>query len=230
MIGIIGAMSLEINGLLKLMSNKTKKKISGVDFHLGLINGKEVAIAKCGVGKVAAAYCTQAMIMEYKPSLIINTGVAGGIADVLEVEDIVIASDLVQHDLDTTILGDILGMIPGINRIHIPCSKKAIKSFSLCAENLGYPYYVGRIASGDQFISSKEKIKYIADNFHALACEMEGAAIAQVCYMNKVDVIVIRSISDKADEKSLFDFLSFAKRAAKKSINLLLEFLKRQES
>ncbi len=230
MIAIIGAMSVEVKGLIKLLQNKEVTNISGVDYVQGQLFGKTVVIAKCGVGKVFAALCCQTMILKYQPEIVINTGVAGGLDSSLEINDMVIADNLVQHDLDTSLLGDVVGTIIGLGRVNIPCSKKLIKAFKQAAENLGFPYRVGKIASGDQFIGSVDKAQNIVKKFSAMACEMEGAAIAQVCYVNKTDFIVIRSISDITDGKSHKNFIFTAEKAAKQAIGLLQEFIKNYEN
>ena len=226
MIGIIGALTIETEELISMLTEKKIETISGMDFIRGFIFDKEVVVAKCGVGKVFAGICAQTMILKYSPDLIINTGVAGGLDRKLNIYDFVIADSLVQHDMDTTSIGDPLGMISGPNIIDIPCSQKLVLTFSRCADRLGIPYHIGKIATGDQFISSRESVEQIVANFGAIACEMEGAAVAQVCYVNDVDFIIIRCLSDMADEESSENFLSFSRTAAEKSIKLLLEFLK----
>jgi len=226
MIGIIGALSIETDELISKLTMKETETISGMDFVHGFIYDQEVVIARCGIGKVFAGICAQTMILRYKPDIIINTGIAGGLDSNMDIYDFVIADSLVQHDMDTTGIGDPLGMISGLGIIDIPCSKFLVEEFSKCAESLGIPYHIGKIASGDQFVSSKEKIEYIVNNFGAVACEMEGAAIAQVCYANSVDFIVIRCLSDKADEGSSEDYFTFSKKAADRSSKLVLEYLK----
>ena len=229
MIGIIGALDVEVANLVSLLEEKEISVISDIKYVSGLLYGKEVVVAKCGVGKVFAAMCTQTMIIVYKPEIIINTGVAGGLSSRLSVYDLVIADKLVQHDLDTVAMGDDLGMISGINIVDISCARNLADIFVRCSYELGYKYHVGKIATGDQFVCSSNKVEEIIDNFDAIACDMEGGSIAQVCYVNNIDFIVVRCISDKADEKSHVDFFSFVERAAERSIKLLEEFIKKYE-
>ena len=225
MIGIIGALSIETDELIFMLDNRQAEIISGIKYVHGFLYGKEVVVAKCGIGKVFAGICVQTMILKYDPKVIINTGVAGGLDSSLKVYDLVIADELVQHDMDTSGLGDPLGMISGLDIVEIPCARKLVDEFCGCADKLAVNYRVGRIATGDQFVSNRKRIDEIVGEFSAIACEMEGGAIAQVCYVNNVDFIVVRCISDLADEESSIDYLSFAKGAADRSLKLLLEYL-----
>jgi len=229
MIGIIGAMSVEVKSLISLLSDKTVERISGVDYYRGKLTGKEVVVAKCGIGKVFAAMCCQTMILKYQPELIINTGIAGGLVSSLAVNDLVIADSLVQHDFDTSALGDVGGLIIGTGRVYIPCAKKLVKAFAQAADRLNFSYRIGRIASGDQFIADVKRAQKIVKQFKALACEMEGAALAQICYVNKVDFIVIRCISDITDGKSHLNLVFTTKKAAQQSLKLLAEFIAHYE-
>ena len=229
MIGIIGALDYELDSLLAVLVDCEETVISSITFTRGKILNREVVIAKCGIGKVAAALCAQTLIICYKPDLIINTGVAGGLNRQLQVYDLIIAQDLVQHDMDVTALGAEPGMIPGLDIVSIACTKDLTESFCSCAKQLNLPFYRGRIVSGDQFIADGAKASALAENFQALACEMEGAAIAQVCYINNLPFIVIRCISDLADEHSDNDYYSFCRRAADISVSLLLSYLGKEE-
>lgn len=226
MIGIIGAMSVEVDDLKTCMSDVTIQTISGIEFYKGEIHGVECVIAKCGVGKVYAAICAQTMILQYHPSVIINTGVAGGIGPDIHIGDVVISSGLVQHDMDTSAIGDEVGLISGMNLVTIPAVTELV---DLVAEVARCVYdgkvHVGIIATGDQFIGDANKLNELANRFHASACEMEGGSIAHVCYVNQVDFIVIRAISDNADDDASVDFMQFAKETAQKSARLIDELL-----
>jgi len=223
-IGIIGAMDIEVAELISSMENIKKETISSTVYYEGTLQGRNVVVAKCGVGKVHAAVCAQTMILKYKPDCIINTGVAGSLNSDLDIADLVISESVVQHDYDTSGFGDPVGLISGINLINIPCSKTLVESSAKTIE--GTNVIVGTIASGDQFICSQDRKDYIVKHFDALCAEMEGAAIGHVCYLNNVDFCIVRAISDKADGSAHMDFPSFTKIAANKSTQLISTFLK----
>jgi len=225
-IGIIGAMDVEVAGLIEFMENIKKETISSTVYYEGTLQGKNVVVAKCGVGKVHAAVCAQTMILKYKPDVIINTGVAGSLNSKLDIADLVISDSVVQHDMDTSGIGDPIGLISGVNLINIPCPKDLVEQIEKSAKTIeDTNVIVGTIASGDQFICNQDKRDYIVKHFDALCAEMEGAAIGHVCYLNNVDFCIIRAISDKADGSAHMDFPTFAKIAAKKSTQLINTFL-----
>jgi adenosylhomocysteine nucleosidase len=226
MIGIIGAMRVEVEELIGIMTKEREETISGVTYHIGKICGRECVVAQCGVGKVAAAICAQTMILKYQPQMLINVGVAGGIGDNIHIGDIVISNGLVQHDMDTTAVGDEKGLISGLNLVEIPASNILVGLVSETAAKVyGKGVHTGIIATGDQFVSEAAKLNQIADEFGASACEMEGASIAQVCYSNNVAFVVIRAISDNANEDASVDFLEFATFSAHKLTELISELL-----
>ncbi len=225
MIGIIGAMTVEIEGIRSLMSEKKEKTISGIKYVSGVLKGKDVVTAVCGIGKVFAAICAQTMILEFDPELIINTGVGGALTDKLSIGDIAVAENVVQHDMDTSAIGDPRGLISGINVIYIEADKKSSDALALSARALGINTVYGTVASGDQFIASSEKKKEIAENFNAIVCEMEGAAIGHVCYVNKKPFAVLRAVSDGADENVKVDYAEFAKHAAENYIKTVCGYL-----
>lgn len=216
MIGIIGAMKIEVETLKAAMTCKKTEKISGIEFVSGNLYGKEAVVAQCGIGKVFAAICAQTMILIYGVDTVINTGVAGTLSSELGIADIAVSSACVQHDMDTSPLGDPVGLISGINIIEIPASEKLCTLVCREAENLSINAKAGVIASGDCFVSSPEKKRYISETFSGVACEMEGASIAQVCYVNGVDFVVIRAISDSADGSAEMDYGEFSALAADK--------------
>ena len=226
-IGIIGAMDVEVAELIESMENIKKEVISGIVYYQGHLQGKDVIVAKCGIGKVHAAVCAQTMILKYAPDAIINTGVAGSLNADLDIGDLVVSNKVVQHDFDTSGVGDPIGHISGLDLIEIPCPNKLVGKIEDCARMLEETkVFVGTIASGDQFICNMSKKEYIVENFNALCAEMEGAAIGHVCYLNHVDFCIVRAISDKADGSAHMDFPSFVQIAAKKSISLINNFLK----
>lgn len=223
-IGIISAMEVELEKIKAAMKVEREEKISGVSFVLGSFEGKKTVAAVCGVGKVFAAICTEAMILNYKPEIIINSGVAGGLSDTLSICDAVVAESAVEYDMDTSPLGDPVGMLSGINIINIPCDKTVANELICAAERCNIHTEYGTVASGDKFVASDKERKYIKDGFLALACEMEGAAVAHVCYVNGVKCAVLRTISDGGNDAANMDFPTFAKKAADQTFVILKEF------
>ena len=219
-IGIIGAMQPEVQELISELDNREGKCISGVTVYSGVLLGKRVAVAQCGVGKVFAAICAEAMIREYSPDLLINTGVGGALASGLSTGDIVIASTLCQHDMDTSAIGDPVGLISGINKIFFDADGRAVELLLESAEALGLSATVGRVATGDKFIASPVDKARIRESFSADACEMEGGAIAQVAFVNGTPFAVVRAISDSADGEATMDYPTFLPLAAKNSTAL----------
>ena len=226
MIGIIAAMDVELESLRLLMENPEEETVSGVRFVRGRLEGREVVTAICGIGKVFAALTTQTMILRYEPEAIICTGVAGTLTDELSIGSIAVSSCVVQHDIDTSALGDPLGLISGLNLIELPASEPLADRLTACASALGIRTKRGPIASGDQFISSAARKAEIVRLFGAIACEMEGGAVAQVCYVNNTPFCVLRAISDGADDSSHMDYPQFVKLAAEQSVKLTRAFLK----
>lgn len=225
MIGIIGAMKPEIDGIKAIIENKEIKNISGVEFVRGKIGNVEVVAAQSGIGKVFAAICAQTMILEYKPDAVVNVGVGGTLSDKLSIGDIAVATAVVQHDMDTSPLGDPVGLLSGINIVEIPCGTDLAEKFAKASEELGIKTEKGIIASGDQFIGSPEQKENIKKNFDAIACEMEGGSIGHVCYVNGVSFCVVRAISDSANGEASMDYPEFMKMAAENSINVMKKFL-----
>ncbi len=225
-IGVIGALESEVEGLVASLSNVKEENIGSVKFFVGEIFGKTVAVARCGVGKVFSALAAEAMVIAYSPDLIVNTGVGGAVAKGLKTTDVVIAERLVQHDMDTSALGDPKGLISGINKIYFDADVRAVKILKAAAEKNGVGVHLGTIASGDKFIASREDKEKIEREFEATACEMEGAALAQVAYLNKTPFAVIRAISDSADGEAAMDYPAFMPLAAKISGELTLALIK----
>lgn len=227
MIGIIGAMTVEVEGIKKLMTEKCDKVISGMTYTSGMLCDKKVVVTVCGEGKVNAAMCTQTMILEYKPKMIINSGVAGGIAKGLKVCDAVIADAVVQHDMDMSPLGHPKGYICGIDGVEMICDKKIKETLFECAKQAGVNSIYGIVATGDQFISDNEKKSWLIDTFNASACEMEGGAIGHVCKRNNVPFGVLRTISDGGDDEAKMSFPEFAALAAENSIKIMQLFIEK---
>ena len=226
MIGIIAAMNVEMEGLRAHMENPVSETVSGVTFVRGTIAGREVVTAVCGIGKVFAALCAQTMILRYAPEAVINTGVAGTLTDELTIGNLAVSSCVVQHDMDTSAIGDPVGLISGINKIEIPADRTLIRRLCAAAQAIGVRALTGCIASGDQFVASPGRKTFITDTFSAIACEMEGAAVGQVCYVNQVPFCVLRAISDSADGSSHMDYPTFVQMAAEQSVALLRRFMR----
>ena len=223
-IGIIGAMESEVATLIPALKDHAETKIGIVVYHTGKLDGRDVVIARSGVGKVNAALTAAEMIRTFGAKAIVNTGVAGALEETLNPEDAVIATDLVQYDYDTTPF-DPPGCVSGIGQVKIPVDPAIASAAAKAARELGMRVLEGTVASGDQFISDGKKKEWIRDTFGALACEMEGAAIAQACYLLGVRCAVIRTVSDRADGKADVDFPSFAARAAAKNAEIVRRVL-----
>lgn len=224
MIGIIGAMSVELEHFENEMTDKHREVICGIEFIFGKLWNRDTVIAVSGVGKVNAAMCTQVMIMKYSPEFIVNSGVAGGLEASLNICDAVVASEVVQHDMDTSPLGDPVGLISGINLVEIPCDTRLSKLLYDAVVDAGIHCLSGIIASGDQFISSDDKRKFISETFGAYACEMESGAIGHVCYRNSVPFCILRTISDNANNDSPMSYPEFVKAAADNLIKIMKYF------
>ena len=218
--GIIGALEQEVSALISKLDSKEVIKVGGVTLHVGDLAGKRVAVAKSGVGKVFAALCTEAMIITVAPSLIINTGVGGALGGGLRTADTAIAKRLVQHDMDTSAIGDPVGLVSGINKIYFDTDARACEVLTNGAAELGINARLSTVASGDKFIADAADKERIVGLFGAEVCEMEGAAIAQVAYVNNTPFAVIRAISDSADEGATMDYPEFLPIAAKNSAAL----------
>jgi len=229
MIGIIGAMTVEIEGLVAAMENKRKKTVGGMVFYRGILHGKDVVIVKCGVGKVNAAMCAQAMILKYKPELIINAGVAAGLLPGMEPLDVAVAESVLQHDFDTSPLGGVKGRVEGLPDINILCSSVASRTLFEASKKLGYKTFYGNIATGDQFIDREKTAAGIRDGFNAIAAEMEGGSIGQVCFLNKTPFAALRVLSDTGSSDAPFDFERFCQSAAERSYGVVREFLGNRE-
>ena len=226
MIGIIGALDIELERLIGAMQEPVHREISGVPFTCGRLLGTDVVIARAGVGKVNAAVCAQTMALIYEPELIINSGVSGALSPDLRVGDVVIGTDVVQHDVDTTAMGDEPGFVSTVDRLSFPLDNFASTAISAAAEELGIRAVRGRIASGDQFVASTERKEEIVRLFSAVTCEMEAGAIAHVCFLNRVPCAVIRCISDGGNEEAPMSYEEFLPLAAKNSSELTLAYLK----
>ena len=226
-IGIIGAMDDEVRELISRLSDRRTEKVSGIEFNVGELYGKKVVVAKCGVGKVFAAICAEAMIIKYAPALVVNTGVGGALEKSLRPLDIVFADKLVQHDMDTSPIGDPVGLISGINRVYFETDKRALDVLTAAAEELKIKYSVGTVATGDKFIAQKADKERISNLFGASACEMEGGSIAHTAFVNETPFMVVRAISDSADGDASMDYPTFLPQAVKISTALTLALVEK---
>ncbi len=222
-LGIIGAMEEEISFLREKMEIVTSKNIIGLTFYVGRFAGNNVVLVKSGIGKVNAAVCTQVLIDHFGVDYVINTGVAGALSEDLHIGDVLISIDAVQHDMDTTAFGDPIGTIPRLAESYFPADEALIHLALSAAKELNVDYAVkeGRVASGDQFISTKEQREKIRHYVKGDCAEMEGAAIAHTCYLNRIPYLIIRAISDDACEKAEMSFEEFCIMAAKRSSDLV---------
>ena len=226
-IGIIVAIEEELNEMLKILSNIQEKEIYDLRFFEGKINSTEFVIVKCGVGKVNAARVTQILINSYNVKYIFNIGVAGALNPELNIGDIVIADKLVQHDFDITAFEHKKGYITGVGD-YIYSNEELVNKFQEVAKKISdnnFKIKKGIIATGDIFCTEVRMKEKIFEKFSADCVEMEGAAIAQVCYLDKIPFIVIRSISDSPNGNNAIVFDEFVSLASKRCVKILKKFM-----
>lgn len=221
--GIIGAMELEVEQLKSKITVSNIVMKAGMEFYEGTLNGASVVVVRSGIGKVNAALCVQILVDLFEITHIINTGVAGSLNAALDIGDILISKDAIHHDMDTTIFGYQLGEVPQMGTREFKADERLMSLAKNSCEkvNEGIHAIVGRVVSGDQFISSKEVKERLIANFHGDCAEMEGASIAHGAYLNKVPFVIIRAISDKADDSAEMDYPSFERAAAAHSAKLV---------
>ena len=231
MIGIIGAMTTEVETLISSLADKKETVIAGSHFFSGKLGSTDAVVVMCGIGKVAAAICAQALIDTFHPDVLVNTGVAGGVADGLSQGDLVIATDAVQHDFDLSLFGYAKGYMPVWGRDKgspspFPADEVLTEKLIAAADALGYHAIRGRVASGDIFVADANLKHTLATEFGAAVAEMEGAAIAQTAWQNGTPCAIVRAISDLADGSATLSFEEFEMIAAERSAKLLLEICK----
>ena len=219
-LGIIAAMSVEAEKIVSSMEDVSEEKCGNIVFTSGRIGKTNVVCAVCGIGKVFAAMCAEAMIIKYSPEYIINTGVAGTLTEDLSIGDVALSRAVVQHDMDTSAIGDPVGLIPGFNLIEIPASEDLSSLVSSIMDKMKIKHERGVIASGDVFVAEEKIKKQIRDRFSAIACEMEGGSVGQVCFANGIPFLIIRAISDDANSGACKDYPAFAEKAASVSAEL----------
>ena len=214
-LGIIGAMQVEVETLLGCMSEKEAREIAGSVFYEGILEGLPVVVVQCGVGKVNAAICAQILCSCYGVPHLVNPGIAGSLCPELDIGDLVVRRDAMYHDFDCGGFGYPIGKVPGMDTVAFPGDEAMITLAYAAAEavNPGHTR-IGRVASGDQFICDKQVKDRIIANTQALCTEMEGAAIAQTAYRNGVPFVILRAISDKADNSAEMDYPTYETIAA----------------
>lgn len=226
-IGIIGAMELEVEELKSKMSVSAIVTKAGMEFYEGSLHGSDVVIVRSGIGKVNAALCVQILVDVFQVTHIINTGVAGSLNAQLNIGDILISADALHHDVDATIFGYQPGEVPQMGLREFPADEKlaALAKASCERVNPGIRAIIGRVVSGDQFISDKAVKNRLIGLYHGDCAEMEGAAIAHGAFLNHVPFVIIRAISDKADDSAEMEYPVFEKAAAKHSARLVEDMI-----
>lgn len=221
--GIIGAMEEEVNQLKAVMEAVNSKVKAGMEFLEGTLEGRPCVVVRSGIGKVNAAVCTQILIDDYQVDLVINTGVAGSLEAEINIGDMVISKDALQHDVDATGFGYEHGVIPRMETSVFKTEERLTAlAVGVCEEvNPDIRVFSGRIVSGDQFISGREKKEWLTEKFHGLCTEMEGGAIAQAAHLNNTPFLIIRAISDKADDSAHMDYGAFEAKAIEHTVKLV---------
>lgn len=227
MIGIIGAMEEEVAALKEAMEVQETVEQASMVFCRGALCGKEVVIVRSGIGKVNAGICAQILVDRFGADTLINTGIAGSLDAKIDIGDMVISTDALHHDMDATEFGYPVGQVPRMKVMSFPADEELVKKAVQASEkaNPDIHTFTGRVASGDQFIASREVKEKIVKNFHPLCVEMEGAGIAHAAYMNQVSYVIIRAISDKADNSASVDYPTFERQAIAHSVRLVKELL-----
>ena len=214
-LGIIGAMQVEVEILLSAMNNKVEKTIAGSTFYEGTLENLEVVVVQCGVGKVNAAICAQILCSCFRITHLVNTGIAGSLCADLDIGDLVVSTDAMYHDFDCVHFGYPYGKVPGMDVTSFPADEAMI-GYAFDAAEAVNPGHTkkGRVASGDQFVAVKELKEKIIANTQGLCTEMEGTSIAQTAYRNGLPFVILRAISDKADDSAEMDYPTFERIAA----------------
>ncbi|TJY43288.1 5'-methylthioadenosine/adenosylhomocysteine nucleosidase [Cohnella pontilimi] len=227
-IGIIGAMEQEIALLRQELQSEETLHHAGITYHVGLFHGRKTVLCKSGVGKVNAAVCTQVLIDRFGVDAVIFTGVAGALDPSLEIGDIVISRSSVQHDMDVTALGFARGVIPYQDTSEFPSHPDLIRVAKEAGERV-FPgrCVIGKVLSGDQFIAGRDLVRRLHEELQGTCTEMEGASVAQVCHMNGIPHVIIRSMSDKADGSAHVNFEEFTVESANRSFAIVNDMIQR---
>lgn len=227
-IGIIGAMEEEVAALKEKMEIEEVLNKASMEFYKGILQGKEVVVVRSGIGKVNAGLCTQILADVFDAAMVINTGIAGSLDARIDIGDIVISTEALQHDMDATQFGYPLGQIPRMETLAFPADEKMVSLAKEACEKVNpeIKVFTGRVVTGDQFVASKDVKDHIKTNFDGLCTEMEGAAIAQAAWLNQIPFVIIRAISDKADDSAQMDYPTFERQAIIHSVRLTEEMIR----
>ena len=214
-LGIIGAMTVEVETLKSAMTNLTVTRKAGMEFYDGVLEGLPAVVVQCGVGKVNAAMCAQVLCDCFEVTHLVNTGIAGSLCADLDIGDLVVSKDAMYHDFDVQHFGYEMGEVPGMGVLTFPASAEMM-DYALAAAEAVHPGHIkiGRIASGDKFVAEKAVKEDIIAKTQGLCTEMEGAAIAHVAFRNQIPFVILRAISDKADDSAEMDYPTFEAQAA----------------
>ncbi len=226
-LGIIGAMQLEVETLLGIMEDKKVSSHAGSTFYEGKLEGLDVVIVQCGVGKVNAAICAQILCSCFGVTHLVNTGIAGSLCVDLDIGDMVVSQDAMYHDFDCVHFGYEMGRVPGMYVTAFPADAKMMEIAFTAAEEVNPGHTkTGRVASGDLFVAEKSAKERIIERTRALCTEMEGAAIAHTAYRNNIPFVILRAISDKADDSAEMDYPTFERIAAHRCANVTCRMAK----
>ena len=226
-LGIIGAMAVEIETLKDAMQNVKTSCRTGMEFYEGKLEGLEVVVVQCGIGKVNAAMCAQILCDQFGVTHLVNTGIAGSLCAQLDIADLVVSRDAIYHDFDLRFWDRPIGQVPGMGVTAFPADDTLIETAFAAAESVNPGHNrIGRVASGDQFICSKEQKQRIIADTEAICAEMEGAAIAHTAYRNGVPFVILRAISDKADDSAEMDYSTFETLAAQRCAKVVMTMAK----
>ena len=228
MIGIIGAMAEEVAQLKEAMEQAAVETRASMDFYKGRLQGKDVVVVQSGIGKVNAGICTQILADVYHADVVINTGIAGSLRAEINIGDIVLSTDALQHDMEATAFGYPVGQIPRMDTLAFPADEGLIACAEECCKrvNPDISTFRGRVVSGDQFVADQEKKAWLSETFGGFCTEMEGAAVGQAAYLNGIPFLVIRAISDKADNSASMDYPEFEAKAIAHTVALVMEMVK----
>lgn len=227
-LGIIGAMEQEVEALLARMEEKSESEKAGSRFYDGMLEGLPVTVVQCGVGKVNAALCTQILCDCFGVTHLVNTGIAGSLCADLDIGDLVVSQDAMYHDVDAVAFGYPMGKVPGMDVTAFPADDTLVGYAFAAAESVNPGHTkIGRVASGDQFVASRAVKERIIQLTKGLCTEMEGAAIAQTAYRNGIPFVILRAISDKADDSAQMDYPTFEKIAAHRCAEVTKHLAKR---
>lgn len=222
-VGIIGAEETEIALIKESLTAVRQSSLLGRDFYEGMLGTTETVVVNCGMGKVGAALCAFALIEHFGVGAVVNTGAAGALDERLRIGDIVVSDDLVQHDVDASALGHEVGRIPDIDCLAFKADDRLRDTLVEITQQVApeVNVYVGRIATGDLFVSDAKAKDTIVSRFGALCAEMEGAGVAQACYLAQVPFVVVRAISDQADGGAHVDYSTFKVEAGRRSARIV---------